>query len=922
MIILIVDDHDLHRKTLGTRLKRNGHRAVEAADGIEALAILEKRSVDAVVSDILMPRMDGYELCQKIRTSKKLSHLPLILFSAIYTSENDEGTALASGADRFFRKPLRESDLLAALRELSTDRKARKKPVQKRHSDLQEYSTRLVQRLEETIAALRKQQEEQEAAQLQLRESEERYRDLVENSLGLICVHDLEGKLLVVNGAAAELLGYTPSDMIGKNLQEFVSPPIRAGINDYLRRIERERRDSGVLRVQTADGEERVWMYHNALSTMGGGTPCVLGHAIDVTDHIEVRGKLRESEEHLRAIIDNEPECVKVLDAEGRILQMNLAGLAMIEAGDPLQVIGKSVFTIILPEFHGAFRSLLRTVFSGEKKKLEFEIVGMKGGRRWLETHVAPLQNKDGVITSALAVTRDTTERKRAEESLQQHAALLDVDPAAIYVLDHEGRVTFWNKSAERIYGWSKAEMLGTTFASRLEREQVQQFREAWDMSFREGTWQGNRQFTRNDGTEIIVESTWTLMGNRGGEPKSVYVVDSDVTERTKLESQFLRAQRMESLGMIAGGIAHDLNNILGPILLSVQVSRKRTEDQKLLRLLDMIEISAKRGSEIVTQILGFARGKEGSRSVLHLETLITEVTGFLQQTFPKSIQIQARIPEKLWALSANATHLHQVLLNLCINARDAMPDGGALTITAENLFLDTQYVLLSPGLSPGPYVVLSVQDAGSGISPEIKARIFEPFFSTKSSAEGTGLGLSTVAGIVQNLGGFVSVYSEVGRGSTFKVHLPALRTPETEESEKTRSQLPMGKGETILVVDDEPTVREVTKETLEAFGYKVLTAGDGTEAVSLFATHAEQIKVVVCDVSMPFMDGPATIRALSNIKPSPDVVVVSGFAEAGKLVKHMEGVRAFLPKPYTAEKLLKTIDTVLQGDVSDRLSR
>lgn len=791
MNILIVDDSELHRKTIGTRLKRNGHSVLEAPDGISALYALNDHAVDAVVSDILMPRMDGYELCQMVRASKSFAHIPVILFSAVYTSENDEETAISAGADRFFRKPLVEKDLLKALNELASGTRTRASlPASQAPSELKEYSARLVERLEETVAALRRQQEEQR-----------------------------------------------------------------------------------------------------------------------VTEQ-----KLRESEEQLRAMINTEPECVKMLDADGRILQMNPAGLAMVEADEPQTVIGKSAFSIILPEYHDAFRSLLRDAYAGNKRMLEFGIIGLKGGRRWLETHAVPLRDRNGVITSVLSVTRDITERKKTEETLRQHAALLDVDPAAIYVLDHDGRVTFWNKSAERIYGWSKEEMLGTEFVSRLEGEAVQQFQDAWAKVFAEKKWVGTGQFARADGSLVIIESDWTLMADLAGRQPSVYVVDSDVTEKKKLEAQFLRAQRMESLGMVAGGIAHDLNNILGPILLSVQVSRKQTADQKLLRLLDMIEVSAKRGSEIVKQILGFARGKEGLRSTMQLETLVNEISEFLRETFPKSIRIETKIPAKLWIVSANPTHLHQVLLNLCINARDAMPNGGTLTLSAENLFLDEQYALLSPGLSAGPYVVLSVQDTGAGIPPGIKDRIFEPFFTTKSHTEGTGLGLSTVAGIVQNHGGFVNVQSEVGRGSTFKVHLPALATPETQEAVKTLKQLPAGKGETILVVDDEPTIREITKETLEAYGYVVLTAGDGTEAVSLFASQAEKIEVVICDVSMPFMDGPATIRALMNLKPSISVVVVSGYTEAGKLVKDLDGVRAFLPKPYTAEKLLKTIDGVVQG--------
>ncbi len=1031
MKILIVDDHELHRKTVGARLKRNGFTIIEALDGIEALEILNNKKIDAVISDVLMPRMDGYQLCQEIRKSRTLSSLPIILYSAIYTSKDDEKTALASGADRFFVKPAPEADLVNALREITgAERRPKKPAARKKRPELKEYSERLVFKLEETVAKLEERHAElekserrfrtlaktvatgiliyngkeilyanaaaeeltgysadellkmhplgliyeedrdtasrrlfmgegmitassrlhlrivtkkgavrwtdfssasieydgrtaavgamlditeQKRAELDLRESEGRYRQLVENSLGLICIHDMKGFLLVVNPAVAEKLGYTIDQMAGKNLREFLSPSVRSSFDVYLKRIIDNGTDNGLMRVQTITGKELTWRYHNVLSPTRGKPLRVLGHALDVTDQQEMQSQLEESQKQLKAIIDNEPECVKLLDKEGKILQMNPAGLAMIEANDSAEVIGKSAYSLIMPEYHDAFKELTTGVFKGEKRKLEFEIVGLKGGRRWLETHAAPLRDKKGGIVSILSVTRDTTERRLAEEKLHRQAALLDVDPAGIYVLDQDGRVSFWNKSAEQMYGLKRDDIIGKPLAEHLQEELSAQFQEAWNTIFLKKKWLGARTQHKPDGSEINIESEWTLIREKKGKSESVYVVDSDVTERKKLESQFLRAQRMENLGMVAGGIAHDLNNILGPIMLSIQIARKQTGEKDILRLLDAIETSAKRGSEIVKQILGFASGKEGTRGILRPDKLISEIANFLKETFPKTIRIEQKVSRQPWQITANSTHLHQVLLNLCINARDAMPHGGALTLSAENQMLDAHYAYLSPGLMPGPYVILTVRDTGIGIPPEIKDRIFEPFFSTKSSEEGTGLGLSTVSGIVQNHGGFVNVHSEPGKGTAFRVYLPAVRTQETDKAEKEITRLPVGNGETILVVEDDATLREVTKETLESYGYKALTANDGTEAVSLYIQNKDRISLVLCDISMPFMDGPSTIRALMKSNPSVEVVVVSGFAEGAKLVDNMRpNVREFIAKPYAAETLLKTIDSIL----------
>ncbi|MEX1138049.1 MAG: PAS domain S-box protein [Bacteroidota bacterium] len=1033
MTILIVDDHELHRKTVGARLKRNGFAVTEAVDGIEAMGILNNAHIDFVISDVLMPRMDGYELCQEIRKSKTLSTIPVVLFSAIYTAKDDEKAALDSGADMFFVKPVPEADLLDAIQKLGSAKKRPKKSaVRKEQPELREYSARLVQKLEETAeqleerhAQLEKSERrfrtlaktvatgiliysggeilyanlaaeeltgyssdelsqmnplkliyeedretasrrlfmgegmitsssrlhlriitktgavrwtdfssslidydgrnaavgtmlditEQKRAELDLRESEGRYRQLVENSLGLICIHDLEGFLLVVNPAAAEKLGYTIEEMVGKNLRDFLSPSVRHTFSVYLKRIAEHGADNGLMRIQTSQGKELIWHYHNVLNPSPGKPLRVLGHALDVTEQQEMQEQLRESQEQLQAIVDNEPECVKVLDNEGRILQMNPAGLAMIEADDSSQVIGKSSYSIIAPEYHDAFKELVNDVFRGKKKRLEFEIVGLKGGRRWLETHATPLRNKKEHITAMLSVTRDTTERRLAQERLQQQAALLDVDPAGIYVLDREGRVSFWNRSAERMYGLKRDEILGKLLLEHLQEQFSSQFKEAWEVIFLKKKWLGTRTQHKPDKGEIIVETEWTLIQGKEGKPESVYIVDSDVTERKNLESQFLRAQRMENLGMVAGGIAHDLNNILSPIMLSTQIARKHAAEQGIIRLLDVIETSAKRGSDIVKQILGFARGKEGTRSILRLDKLIGEVANFLKETFPKTIHIKQSVSGDLWPVLANSTHLHQVILNLCINARDAMLKGGTLTLGAENQLLDSHYAYLSPGLVPGPYVIVTVIDTGVGIPKEIKDRIFEPFFTTKSPEEGTGLGLSTVTGIVQNHGGFVNVYSEPGKGTTFRVFLPAVRTQATERAEKEITLLPNGNGETILVVEDEATLREMTKEILESYGYKALVANDGTEAIGLFAQNRDAISLVLCDISMPFMDGPSTIKAMIKTDPSVKVVVVSGFGEGAKLVENMRpNVREFIAKPYPAEKLLKTIDKVLRS--------
>jgi len=414
-------------------------------------------------------------------------------------------------------------------------------------------------------------------------------------------------------------------------------------------------------------------------------------------------------------------------------------------------------------------------------------------------------------------------------------------------------------------------------------------------------------------GDEIIVEGRWTLVRDDRGEPKSILVINTDITERKKIEAQFLRAQRMESIGTLAGGIAHDLNNILSPILMAVDMLQLKATDVESRMFLEVLQENAERGANMVKQVLSFARGIEGERVALQPKHLIKDIVKIMKETLPRSIDIKFNVPSDLWLVSADATQVHQVLMNLCVNARDAMPAGGQLSIRAENTLLDENYARMHLEAKPGKFVMVTVADTGTGMPPEIIGRIFEPFFTTKEITKGTGLGLSTALTIVRSHGGFVNVYSEPGKGTQFTVYLPALETAEAEAAEKKQPELPVGHGELILVVDDEESIRQITKGTLETFGYKVLVASDGTEALALYAENRERVKVVLTDMMMPFMDGPATIRALRKLNPQVKIIAASGLAANEKSAEASSaGVELFLPKPYTAEKLLKALANVL----------
>lgn len=501
-------------------------------------------------------------------------------------------------------------------------------------------------------------------------------------------------------------------------------------------------------------------------------------------------------------------------------------------------------------------------------------------------------------------------QRKQAEQKIREQAALLDVAKDAIFVKDLNNQIVFWNKGAEKLFGWKAQDAIGKQVSTLLPRHTSRHYRTIQKTLIEQGEWQGELREITKDGTEAIVESRWTLVRDEAEYPKSILVVNTDITEKKQLETQFLRAQRMESIGSLAGGIAHDLNNVLSPILMAVQLLSVKLDDEPAKQWLKIIEMNAKRGAELVKQVVSFARGMESDRTLVQVQHLIKEIKQIASQTFPKSINIHTEIAKDLWAVSGNTTQLHQVLMNLCINARDALPNGGTLSISAKNLLLN-ESIPINLDVKASRYIAIAVSDTGIGISPEHLDRIFEPFFTTKDVGKGTGLGLSTVMGIIKAHGGFVNVSSKLGHGTTFEVYLPASDKTTTTTLEVL--ELPSGHGELILLVDDEAAIRQITQTILETHAYRVLSASNGIEAIAQYAQHQKDISAVLIDMMMPVMAGTPTIRTLEKINPQVKIIAVSGHPLNQTIAEVADtSVTTFLSKPYTAKELLQALQRIV----------
>lgn len=754
---------------------------------------------------------------------------------------------------------------------------------------------------------------EQQIFKQALWENQRLFQQIADATPEILYLYDLiSDRNIYVNQRITEILGYSPTEIqqIEGLMQKLVHPEDLPKRQESFNRLA-EAKDGEVIeseyRMQHTNGE---WCWLISRDVVFSRTPeglphQILGTATNITKRKQAEVELRE----ISMALANAVEGISRLDANGCYRVVNKA-YANACGYEPEEMLGmfwqKTLHPEDLEKLNNAYQEML------EKGKVEVEARGIRkdGSHFYKQIVMVAAYNEEKQFMGHHCFMKDITQRMQSEQKIREQAALLDIATDAIFVKDINNQILFWNQGAQRLYGWTAAEAIGKNandflYKNPIDRQQIQQ------SLLEKGKWHGELRKANKNGQEIIVESRWTLVYDEAGKPKSILVVNTDITENKQLEAQFLRAQRMESLGTLASGIAHDLNNILAPILMAVQLLELQLKDERSMRLLPILKTNAKRGAELVKQVLSFGRGIQGDRTIVQVRHLVAEIRHIARETFPKSIELYVDLSPELWTVLGDATQLHQVLMNLCVNARDAMPNGGTLSICGENIMIDEKYAKLNIDAKVGAYIVVTIADTGIGIPPEVIDRIFEPFFTTKELGKGTGLGLSTVMGIIKSHGGFINVYSEVGKGAAFKIYLPALEAQENQQIEEIK--LPKGAGELILVVDDESAILDITRTSLETHGYKVISAGDGRQAIATYKQNQDKISLVLLDMMMPNMDGLTTIKEFQKINPNLNIIAMSGLtANAVNAEAASKQVKGFLSKPFTAEELLVTIQRTL----------
>lgn len=761
----------------------------------------------------------------------------------------------------------------------------------------------------------------------------EEERDRLFNlSLDLLCVAGFDGYLKQINPAWSQIFGWTEEELLGRPWLEFVHPDDRgktfaAGKQLFNGTTVRNFEN----RFQCKDATYK-WILWNSFPLPEEKLIFTVAH--DETQRKLIDERLAAAQALLLAAIEQTPAGIIIADAPDCTIRVaNSAALGM-RAGtaDVLQAVtgqnGTHDWEILHPDgtpFRQEDLPLSRAIFKGEtSRNVEAVIRRETGEDRWVLANAAPVRNAQGEIVAGVVVFADITDLKRAEQELRQseekYRSIIGAIPDGYHEVDLKGNLVFFNDHVCEIIGCSREEFLGMNYRTLMDRPNAQQVFAAYNRVFRTGEAEQTLHFviTRTDGLKRDISASVSLMRDENGEARGFRGILRDVTEQRRLQEKLQQASKMEAIGRLAGGIAHDFNNLLTAVLgyanvLMQQIPGESPHQEKLVQIVR----GAERASGLTRQLLAFSRKQLLDVRVVDLNEIIAGLEEMLRRLIGEDIELTTALAADLGTVRADVGQIEQILMNLAVNARDAMPDGGELTIETANVVLDEQYARKHSEVIPGRFVMFAVSDSGVGMDSGTMARIFDPFFTTKAKGLGTGLGLSTVYGIVKQHHGHVAVYSEPGRGTTFKVYLPrATEALEPESRAAPSGPRPTGT-ETILIVEDAEVVRDLVGEVLGMLGYVVLKAADPEEAIRTCDEHRERIHLLLTDVVLPYMDGRTLHRKLVSTRPQMKVMYMSGYTD-NFIVHHGvldRGVH-FIQKPFSVDNLARKVREALDAAV------
>lgn len=881
--VLIVEDNLVEAGVLRHAFEEHGYDVAVAESLSQAQNCLETNQPDVVVVDYHLPDGPGDQLLPKCK------ELDSPVVSVVITGDPRPELALQfmrMGADAYIRKPLDPEYVV----ELCA--KARRERCMIRVEELLERRTQ------------------------ELRQSEALLRSITDTtSAGIIVFQD--DKFVYANRAMELITGYPPEEIIGKQFWTFVHPEHRNLIRErgFARQRGEKLPNRYEFKILTKFGEEK-WIDTAAVLTEWKGKPAVVATIFDITERKRAEEDLRESERRFAELFDNASDVVYVHDLDGNILALNRAG-EIITGYSREEALTMNVSQVVAPEYLQTIREMVDAKLRGQPRTTyEVQLIKKDGTRIFVEVS-SQIIYQNGKPFAVEGVARDVTERKKIEVERDRLIMALEHSADAIVITDADANIQYVNPAFERITGYSREEVLGKNPRILKSGKHGPEFyKDMWDTISRGDVWTGRITNRKKDGSLYMERCTISSVRDSSGRIVNYVAVKRDITERVALEERLRQSQKMEAVGQLAGGVAHDFNNILTAISGYSDLLLRNLKDGDPKRAYAAeIKKASERAAALTQQLLAFSRRQVISPKVVNLNNIVKDMARMLGRIIGENIDLVTLLSEDLWNVKVDPNQIEQVIMNLSVNAKDAMPDGGKLIIETANVHLDEEYAKIHAPLQPGPYVMLAITDTGCGMDAETLSHIFEPFFTTKEKGKGTGLGLATVYGIVKQSDGYIWVYSEPGKGTTFKIYFPPVWEELSKEDTSEHPISDLTGKETILLVEDETSVRQLLKNVLEMHGYKVLDAGNGKDALAVADEYKGDIHLLITDVVMPGMGGPALSEKILQTRPNMKVIYMSGYTNDALLhCGDLKESALYLQKPFPLTSLVEKAREILNG--------